>query len=68
VELARWRRRPAGGRLAAHYEFDGNLSDSSGHYQYGRLVHGDLTYSTAPSTRRDFDGETHAVFGMLRVR
>jgi hypothetical protein len=22
--------------LAAHYEFDGSLIDSSGHYQYGR--------------------------------
>ena len=50
--------------LAAHYEFDGNLSDSSGHYQYGRLVHGDLTYSNgAVDKGADFDGETHAVFG-----
>jgi len=50
--------------LVAHYEFDGNLSDSSGHYQYGRLMHGDLTYSNgAVDKSADFDGETHAVFG-----
>src|SRR5665213_3148183 len=50
--------------LVAHYEFDGNLTDSSGHYQYGRLLHGDLTYSNgAVDKGADFDGETHAVFG-----
>ncbi len=50
--------------LVAHYEFDGNLTDSSGHYQYGRIVHGDLTYSNAAVDKgADFDGETHAVFG-----
>jgi len=50
--------------LVAHYEFDGNLTDSSGHYQYGRVVHGDLTYSNAAVDKgADFDGETHAVFG-----
>ena len=30
--------------LLAHYEFDGSLTDTSGHYQYGRVVKGDLTY------------------------
>jgi Protein of unknown function (DUF1553)/Protein of unknown function (DUF1549)/Concanavalin A-like lectin/glucanases superfamily/Planctomycete cytochrome C len=50
--------------LVAHYEFDGNLTDSSGHYQYGRVVHGDLTYSNAAVDKgADFDGETHVVFG-----
>jgi hypothetical protein len=52
--------------LLAHYEFDGSLSDSSGHYQYGRLVHGDLTYSNgAVDKGADFDGETHAVFSHI---
>jgi hypothetical protein len=50
--------------LSAHYEFDGSLADSSGHYRYGRIVHGDLTYSNGTVDRgADFDGETHAVFG-----
>ena len=50
--------------LVAHYEFDGNLTDTSGHYRYGRVVHGDLTYSNAAVDKgADFDGETHAVFG-----
>jgi hypothetical protein len=52
--------------LAAHYEFDGSLADSSGHYQYGRITHGDLTYSNGAVDRgADFDGETHAVFGPI---
>ena len=50
--------------LLAHYEFDGSLADSSGHYRYGRLTHGDLTYSNGAVDRgADFDGETRAVFG-----
>jgi hypothetical protein len=49
--------------LAAHYEFDGSLVDSSGHYQYGRVTHGDLTYSNGAVERgADFDGETTADF------
>ncbi|HXJ41757.1 MAG TPA: DUF1553 domain-containing protein [Bryobacteraceae bacterium] len=54
--------------LLAHYEFDGNLADSSGHYQYGRTVRGDLTYSNGAVDRgADFDGETHAVLGHVPV-
>jgi len=50
--------------LLAHYEFDGNLTDSSGHYQYGRVIKGDLTYSNgAVDKGADFDGQTKAVFG-----
>jgi hypothetical protein len=50
--------------LAGHYEFDGNLADASGHYQYGRLIHGDLTYANgAVDKGADFDGETHAILG-----
>ncbi len=49
--------------LQAHYEFDGNLTDSSGHYQYGRVIKGDLTYSNGAVDRGvDFDGQTQAVF------
>src|SRR5271165_5145591 len=49
--------------LLAHYEFDGNLADSSGHYQYGRVIHGDLTYANGAVDKGvDFDGQTHAVF------
>ncbi len=49
--------------LQAHYEFDGNLTDSSGHYQYGRVLKGDLTYANAAVDRgADFDGQTQAVF------
>jgi hypothetical protein len=40
--------------------------DSSGHYQYGRVTHGDLTYSNAAVDRgADFDGETQAEFGHI---
>jgi hypothetical protein len=52
--------------LLAHYEFDGNLTDSSGHYRYGRVTHGDLTYSNGAVGRgADFDGQTKAVFGHI---
>ena len=52
--------------LLAHYEFDGNLTDSSGHYQYGRVTKGDLTYATAAVDRgADFDGQTQAVFARV---
>ncbi len=52
--------------LLAHYEFDGSLSDSSGHYRYGRVLHGDVTYATAAVDRGvDFDGQTQAVFGHI---
>ncbi|HKD06705.1 MAG TPA: DUF1553 domain-containing protein [Bryobacteraceae bacterium] len=50
--------------LLEHFEFDGNLADSSGHYQYGRVTHGDLTYSNAAVDKgADFDGETNVEFG-----
>jgi hypothetical protein len=50
--------------LLAHYEFDGSLSDVSGHYHYARPVRGDLTYSNgAVNKAADFDGETEVNFG-----
>ena len=54
----------AGEGLEAHYEFDGNLADSSGRHRYGRVTKGDLTLCrTAPWQGADFDGETQATFG-----
>ncbi len=50
--------------LLAHYELDGNLVDSSGHYRQGRIVKGDLGYDTGPVGRAAaFDGQTHVEFG-----
>src|SRR5579883_1658007 len=42
--------------LEAHYELDGNLADSSGHYLYGRVIKGDLTWSAGEVDKgADFD-------------
>ncbi len=50
--------------LLAHYELDGNLVDSSGHYHQGRIVKGDLGYGTGPVGRQaEFDGQTRVEFG-----
>ncbi len=50
--------------LEAHYELDGNLADSSGHYLYGRVIKGDLTWSAGEVDKgADFDGETHVEIG-----
>ena len=50
--------------LLAHYELDGNLVDSSGHYKRGRIVKGDLGYGTGPVGRMgEFDGQTQVEFG-----
>jgi hypothetical protein len=50
--------------LAAHYEFDGSLSDSSGHYRYARMVRGDLTYDAGiVGQDAEFDGDTRVALG-----
>ena len=50
--------------LMAHYELDGNLVDSSGHYRHGRIVKGDLGFDAFRVGRAaDFDGETQVDFG-----
>jgi hypothetical protein len=50
--------------LLAHYELDGNLADSSGHYRHGRILKGDLGYGAGRVGKSaEFDGETHADFG-----
>ena len=50
--------------LAAHYEFDGSLSDSSGQYRYARVVKGDLTYDAGiVGKNAEFDGDTQVTLG-----
>jgi len=50
---------PARAGLIAHYELDASLSDSSGHYRYGRTVRGDLTFGPGEVNRAaTFDGDT----------
>ncbi len=50
--------------LIAHYEFDGGLTDSSGHYQRGRVLKGEPTFPAGIVDKAaDFDGETHVNFG-----
>jgi hypothetical protein len=50
--------------LTAHYELDGNLADSSGHYRHGRIVKGDLGFGAGPVGRAaDIDGETQIDLG-----
>jgi mono/diheme cytochrome c family protein len=50
--------------LAAHYELDGNLADSSGHYLHARVLKGDLTFSPGRLGREaEFDGEAQVDFG-----
>ncbi len=50
--------------LEANYAFDANLADNSGHYLYGRVLKGDLTYGAGAVDRgADFDGETEVALG-----
>ncbi len=50
--------------LIAHYEFDGHLADTSGHYRHPKAVHGDLTYSPGRVAKAaNFDGESHIDLG-----
>jgi hypothetical protein len=50
--------------LAEHYEFDGNLSDASGHYRYARVLKGDLTYDIGNVGKAaEFDGDTWVTLG-----
>ena len=46
--------------LVAHYEFDGQLADTSGHHKRGDVPRGELAYAEGPAgTGAVFDGETH---------
>ncbi len=69
ARLERW----AGGRaatmpeaskdgLAAHYEFDGHLADTSGNYLHGKAARGTVTFGANGAAGRsaEFDGEAQA--------
>src|SRR5262245_6964732 len=50
--------------LVAHYEFDGHLSDTSGHYQHAKTLRGEVTFGSNVVERGgEFNGETHLSFG-----
>ncbi len=52
------------GKLIAHYELDGNLSDVSGGYRHGRTVRGDPTFGSGRVGKAvSFDGDTQVSFG-----
>jgi len=49
--------------LTAHYEFDGHLSDTSGHYRHGRMQRGAVTFGpNVIGLGGEFNGETHLSF------
>ena len=55
--------------LAAHYEFDGRLADTSGHHERGEVPRGELAYAEGPAGRGAvFDGETHIRLGAPELR
>jgi hypothetical protein len=57
-------RKPSAVGLVAHYEMDGNLVDSSGHYARGRILKGDLGFTAGMLDKAaDFGGETQVDFG-----
>jgi Protein of unknown function (DUF1553)/Protein of unknown function (DUF1549)/Concanavalin A-like lectin/glucanases superfamily/Planctomycete cytochrome C len=54
---------PASG-ITAHYELDGGLGDSSGHYRQGRTLDGDPTFGGGMVSRSvSLDGQTMLSFG-----
>jgi len=49
--------------LVAHYEFDGHLSDTSGHYRHAKTLRGEVTFGpNAVGLGGEFNGETHLMF------
>jgi uncharacterized protein DUF1553/uncharacterized protein DUF1549/concanavalin A-like lectin/glucanase superfamily protein len=55
---------PSRDKLVAHYEFDGHLSDTSGHYNHARTLRGEVTFGpNAVGLGGEFNGETHLSFG-----
>jgi hypothetical protein len=49
--------------LVAHYEFDGHLSDTSGHYRHAKTLRGAVTFGqNAVGLGGEFNGETHLMF------
>jgi hypothetical protein len=54
---------PASG-LAAHYEFEGNLADTSGHGRDAKVIRGDVIYEDgSPGKAAELSGETQVDFG-----
>ncbi len=50
--------------LMAHYEFDGSLSDASGHYLHARRLQGNPDFPAGKIGRgASFDGDTQVTFG-----
>ncbi|MBI3698569.1 MAG: DUF1549 domain-containing protein, partial [Acidobacteria bacterium] len=50
--------------LAAHYEMDGHLADTSGHYLHAKVARGTPGFTNGSVGRAaDFDGETHVQLG-----
>jgi uncharacterized protein DUF1553/uncharacterized protein DUF1549/concanavalin A-like lectin/glucanase superfamily protein/cytochrome c len=57
-------REPPRDALLAHYELDGNLADSSGHYARGRVIKGDLNFGAGMVDKAvEFGGEARVDFG-----
>ncbi len=55
---------PSHEALEAHYEMEGSLIDSSGHYRHGRALRGDVTFDEGIIGKAGhFDGEVHVEFG-----
>ncbi|MBO0857965.1 MAG: DUF1553 domain-containing protein [Chloracidobacterium sp.] len=51
-------------KIMAHYELDGSLADSSGHYRYGRTLNGDPSFGAGMVNRAvSLDGQTVLGFG-----
>src|SRR5437879_7866149 len=51
--------RPPEEGLVAHYELEGHLADTSGHYQHAKIVKGQVTYNPGVVGKAaEFDGET----------
>ncbi len=50
--------------ITAHYDLDGSLADSSGHYRHGRTLNGDPTFGAGMVSRAaSLDGQTVLSFG-----
>ncbi|HYL77281.1 MAG TPA: DUF1553 domain-containing protein [Bryobacteraceae bacterium] len=59
-------RKPSQEKLLAHYEMDGNLVDSSGHYARGRILKGDVGFPAGMVDKAaDFGADTHVDFGSI---
>ena len=55
--------------LAAHYEMDGHLADTSGFYRHGKALRGEVTYADGVVGRASvFSGETEVQFGTPAAR